>query len=190
MAEQAAERQTVCHPIAPVWNAGSRVLILGTMPSPKSREQGFYYAHPQNRFWRVMAALLGEPVPQGTQERRNFALRSGIALWDVLASCEICGAADSSIRNPVPNDIAALLAKTDIQAVFTTGAAAFRLYQKMCLPQTHLPAAALPSTSPANCRMSFETLCSAYQIILPFLRGSGINREPVGPQPAADGEDR
>ncbi len=170
MAEQTDLRQMVRHPIPPVWNAGSCVLILGTMPSPKSREQGFYYAHPQNRFWQVLAALFEEPVPQGTQQRRAFALRHGIAMWDVLASCEICGAADSSIRDPIANDIASLLAQTKIRAVFTTGMTAFRLYQRLCLPQTGLPAIALPSTSPANCRMSFNALCDEYQKILPHLQ--------------------
>ena len=170
MAGQANFRQAVCHPIPPVWDACSRVLILGTMPSPKSREQGFYYAHPQNRFWRVLAALFGEPVPQGMQQRKAFALRHGIAMWDVLASCEICGAADSSIRNPIPNDMISLLEQTEIQAVFTTGATAFRLYQKLCLPQTGLPAIALPSTSPANCRMSFDALCREYRKILAYLQ--------------------
>lgn len=163
-------RETVAHPIVPVWNKESRVLILGTMPSPKSREQGFYYAHPQNRFWPVLAKLFEEPTPQGSEQRRAFALQHRIALWDVLASCEITGASDSSIRNPVPNPIEDLLNGSQIRAVFTTGATAFRLYQKLCLPKTGLPASALPSTSPANCRVSFEALCEAYRVILPYLR--------------------
>jgi len=161
---------TVVHPLAPVWDRASRVLILGTMPSPKSREQGFYYAHPQNRFWPLLAALFGEPVPDRIEERRQFALRHRIALWDVLASCEISGAADSSIRNPVPNDLTPILRESDIRAVFTTGATAFRLYQKLCLPQTGLPAVILPSSSPANCRVTFAKLCEAYRVILPYLQ--------------------
>lgn len=159
----------VVHPLEPVWNGDSRVLILGTMPSPKSREQGFYYAHPQNRFWPVMAALVKEPVPVGTKARRSFALRHGIALWDVLASCEIAGASDGSIRNPVPNRIAELLARAPVQAVFTTGTTAARLYRKLCLPQTGIEAVELPSTSPANCRLSLQKLTEQYRAIAPYL---------------------
>ena len=99
----------VLHTLEPVWNESSRVLILGTMPSPKSRETGFYYGHPQNRFWRVMADLFGEPFPPAPAQRRELVLRRGIALWDVLASCVIRGADDASIREPKPNDIGALL---------------------------------------------------------------------------------
>ena len=107
--------------IPPVIDEHSVVLILGTMPSPKSREAGFYYAHPQNRFWPVLAEVFHEAVPQGTDERRAFALRHGIALWDVLAQCDIEGASDAAIKNPVPNDIALLLKNSKIHAVFAAG---------------------------------------------------------------------
>lgn len=170
MNRTAMQPESVEHPLAPVWNEASRVLILGTMPSPKSREQGFYYAHPQNRFWKVLASLFEQPLPNGTEERRRFALQHQIALWDVLASCEISGAADQSIRNPVPNPIENLLGNSNLRAVFTTGATAFRLYQKLCLPRTGISAIALPSTSPANCRVNLEQLCEAYQVILPYLQ--------------------
>lgn len=147
----------------------SRILILGTIPSPKSRETGFFYGHPQNRFWRVLAAVLGEAVPASNEEKTALCLRRRIALWDVLSACEIEGAADTSIRNPVPNDLSSLLADSEIRAVFTTGGKAFSLYKRYSQPLTGVPAVPLPSTSPANCARSLESLCEAYQIILTYL---------------------
>ena len=152
----------VSHTFGAVYDGESRALVLGTMPSPKSREQGFYYAHPQNRFWSVLAKLYGEETPVGTESRKEFALRHKIALWDVLAECDICGASDSSIKNPIPNDISALLSKTNVKAIFTTGNTATRLYMKYIEPQTKIKAIALPSTSPANARCSFDELLAAY----------------------------
>ena len=158
---------TVLHELSPVFNAQSRVLFLGTIPSPKSREKGFYYAHPQNRFWPVLAAVFGEEVPQTTEERRNFALLHGIALWDVLASCTIRGADDKSIKDPVANDLSIILNHADIRAIFTTGKKAAALYKKYCLPQTKREAIELPSTSPANCRYyTLERLCDVYRSAL------------------------
>lgn len=157
------------HPIPPLWDSRSRILILGTMPSPKSRAAGFYYAHPQNRFWRVLAQVLGEAVPQTTEERRAMALRRGIALWDVLHACEIDGASDSSIRNPVPNDLSPILSGAEIRAIFTTGKKSTELYNKYLLLQTGISCIPLPSTSPANCAVSLAGLAEAYQKILPFL---------------------
>lgn len=159
----------VVHPIPPLYDARSRVLVLGSIPSPKSREEGFYYAHPRNRFWPVLAHLFGCAVPQGNAERARFALSRGIALWDVLHACEIRGAADTAIRSPVPNDLSEILSHADIHAIFTTGAKAAQLYKKYLLPRTGMEAVALPSTSPANCAQGFEQLCGAYQIILKYL---------------------
>lgn len=156
---------TVCHPLDPVFDKDSRVLVLGTMPSPKSRETGFYYNHPQNRFWKVMAALFDEPIPETNEEKRGLALRHGIALWDVLAQCTIEGASDGSIADCVPNNIGSLLAKAPIKAIFCTGAKAAELYAKYCEPQTEIPATRLPSTSPANAAVSLEQLIEAYQPI-------------------------
>ena len=157
------------HPLSPVFDGNSRVLILGTMPSPKSREYGFYYSHPQNRFWRVVSELYGQPLPQTNEEKIAFLLRNRIALWDVLKSCTIDGADDGSIRDPVPNDIAGLLSRTDIRAVFTTGTKAFSLYRRLCLKRTGFPAVALPSTSPANCRhYTYEKLLEAYRVLLGY----------------------
>lgn len=154
--------------IPPVFNEHSAVLILGTMPSPKSREQGFYYAHPQNRFWPVLAAVFGEAVPYGTEERKSFALKRGIALWDVLAQCDIEGASDAAIKNPVANDIASLLKSSGIKTVFTTGKTAARLYEKLCVPCGCPKAVELPSTSPANAKMSLDTLIKSYRVILKY----------------------
>lgn len=159
--------QTIVHPLKPVWDENSRILILGTMPSPKSREAGFYYGHPRNRFWPVLAAVFGEEVPVDTEQRKAFCLHHGIALWDVLASCEIQGADDASIRDAVANPIEMLLEKAPITAVYTTGKKAFDLYKKLCLPKTNLPAVALPSTSPANCAWSLERLIEAYSVLNP-----------------------
>ena len=139
------------------------------MPSPKSREAGFYYAHPQNRFWRVLAALWGEETPAGTQERLAFARRHHIALWDVLRACSIEGADDGSIRQPEVNDLRQVLERADIRAIFTTGAKAAALYKRYCLPVTGRPAIPLPSTSPANCRVTLDGLTEAYRAILAYI---------------------
>lgn len=163
--------ELIVHQIAPVFAADSRVLLLGSLPSPKSRAQGFYYGHPQNRFWPTLAAVLGVPPPEPAdiEAKRRLLLEHHLALWDVLAGCLITGAADSSISQPQPNDIASLLRQTQIQAVFCTGAKAHSLYQKLCLPQTGLPAHKLPSTSPANRRCSNQQLIEEYQKILSYL---------------------
>ena len=159
----------IIHSIEPVFDAESRVLILGTMPSPKSREVQFYYGHPQNRFWRVLAAVLGEEVPQSVPEKKAMLLRHRIALWGVLAECEITGASDSSIRNPVANDLSVILDHAPVQAVFTTGATAWKLYTRLQKPHTGIEAVRLPSTSPANCAVKMEALTEAYKAILPWL---------------------
>lgn len=159
----------IIHSIEPVFDTESRVLILGTMPSPKSREVQFYYGHPQNRFWRVLAAVLGEELPQSVPEKKAMLLRHRIALWDVLAECEITGASDSSIRNPVANDLSVILDHAPVQAVFTTGATAWKLYTGLQKPHTGIEAVRLPSTSPANCAVKMEALTEAYKAILPWL---------------------
>jgi hypoxanthine-DNA glycosylase len=139
------------HPWPPVYDSNSRILILGTFPSPKSREFGFYYGHPQNVFWRVLAKVTNEPEPApDVESRRNFLLENRIAVWDVLHSCEIDGASDASIRNPVPNNFQSLLAQTKIAVIFTTGRKATDLFNKLCREKTGQVAIYLPSTSPAN----------------------------------------
>lgn len=159
----------VNHTFLPEYDEESRILILGTMPSPKSRELGFYYGHPRNRFWPVLVDILGEPLPQTNEEKRELLHRRHIALWDVLAGCEIQGADDNSIRNPRPNDMTVILSAAPIQAIFTTGAKASALYKKYCYPSCGVPSISLPSTSPANCRLSYDALKTSYESILPYL---------------------
>lgn len=159
--------QTVLHPLAPLITAESHTLILGTMPSPRSRAEAFYYAHPQNRFWPVIAALYGEEDPKTSEGRAELLLSHGLALWDVLASCTIIGAADSTIRDPVPNDIPDLLCRfPNITRICTTGSTAAQLYHRLIEPQTGLAAITLPSPSAANARASFSQLLSAYRTAL------------------------
>ena len=160
----------VTHEFGAFFDKDSRVLILGTIPSPKSREQGFYYGHPQNRFWKVLADVLGEKVvPQTVEERKKFLKRNRIALWDVLESCEIKGASDVSIRNARPNDMNRILQAADIRANFVAGTKAAKLYKKLCLPTCGVEAIQLPSTSPANCGCSDEKLREAYSQICKYL---------------------
>ena len=153
------------HPIPPVYDAHSTVLILGSFPSVKSRETGFFYGHAQNRFWRVTAAVFGCPVPTTIPEKRAFLLKNRIALWDVLAACDIDGSADASIRDVCPNDLAPILAAAPITRIFTNGAAADALYTHWQLPIVGIPAVRLPSTSPANAAWSLERLIDAWKII-------------------------
>ena len=165
------EAGLVTHEFDAFFDKDSRVLILGTIPSPKSREQGFYYGHPQNRFWKVLADVLGEKVvPQTVEERKKFLKRNRIALWDVLESCEIKGASDVSIRNARPNDMNRILQAADIRAIFATGAKAAQLYKKLCFPECGVEAVRLPSTSPANCGCSYEKLREAYSQICDYVR--------------------
>lgn len=160
----------VIHEIEPVYDKNSRVLLLGTMPSPKSRETGFFYGHPQNRFWKVLAMLFDEPTPETVEEKRDLCLRHHIALWDVVESCDIEGASDASIKNAKPNDLTRILNTAPIQAVFTTGTKAGQLYKKLCEPVTSIPCTVLPSTSPANSRVSLPELYTAYkQALSPYL---------------------
>lgn len=123
--------QTVVHTIPPLYDSHSRVLLLGSIPSPKSREAGFFYAHPQNRFWRVLAAVLGEEVPQTIEEKRAMCLKHHVALWDTIARCDIAGASDTSIRNAVPNDIGKLVRESEITRIFATGGKSAELYRKL-----------------------------------------------------------
>ncbi len=153
------------HGFGPVWDERSRILILGSMPSVKSREQNFYYGHPQNRFWKVLAAVTGQAVPGTVEEKRAFLLGQRIALWDVVASCEIEGSSDSSIRDAQANDVAWLLRESGIARVFVNGGKAAQLYDKLLLEKTKVAAVRLPSTSPANAAWSLERLIGAWEVI-------------------------
>lgn len=158
----------VTHELAPVYDANSRVLILGTMPSPKSREIGFYYMHPQNRFWKMLCAALNQDVPNSVEGRRALCAANKIALWDVLASCEICGAADASIKNGVPNRLGEIFSAADIRAVFTTGKTAYNLYRRF-FPNDKHKVICLPSTSPANRTITESEMLEQYRKIAEFL---------------------
>ena len=153
------------HPIAPVFDKDSRVLIMGSFPSVKSREEGFFYGHPQNRFWKVTASVFGEDVPKTIDEKKSFLLRNHIALWDVIGSCEIDGSSDSSIRNVSVNDIKMILETADIQAIYLNGKKAFQLYQKHMLPVTGREGICLPSTSPANAAWQMDRLVREWSVI-------------------------
>lgn len=153
------------HTIDPVYNSHSNVLILGTFPSVKSREQHFFYAHPQNRFWKVIATLTKTPLPTTVEAKKAMLLANHIALWDVIQSCEITGSSDSSIKNVVPTDFTNLLEQSNIQHIYANGAMAHKLYQTYCEATTHRPIIKLPSTSPANAACSLETLINAWSII-------------------------
>ena len=153
------------HPIPPTWDKQSDVLILGSFPSVKSRETGYFYGHPQNRFWRVLATVLADCWPVTNEEKQAFLLRHHIAAWDVIASCEIAGSSDSSIRNVTANDLGPILREAEIRQIFCNGQTAYRLYNRYLLPVTDRPAVCLPSTSPANAAWSVDRLAEAWAII-------------------------
>ncbi len=154
------------HPIPPVFDENSKILILGSFPSVKSRETRFFYGHPQNRFWKTLAAVLNAECPSAVDEKKDFLLSHKIAVWDVIKSCEISGSADSSIRNAEPNDLARIFGAADIKAVFANGGTAYRLYKKY---NPAPDALRLPSTSPANAAFSLERLIGEWKIILKYL---------------------
>ena len=160
-----SEEMHISHPIPPVWNKNSRVLILGSFPSVKSRENCFFYGHRQNRFWKVLAAVFDLPVPETIEEKKQLLLENNMALWDVIASCDITGSADSSIRNVKPNDILPIIMKSEITAVFVNGNTAAKLYEKYLFPKTKIKATVLPSTSPANARFTLEMLAEKWSVI-------------------------
>lgn len=165
--------EKVYHELDPIYNEKSEVLLLGSLPSVKSRELGFYYAHSQNRFWRVIGEIFSSSF-ETKEEKILFLLEKHIALWDVIASCNIKGASDQSIRNVVCNDIYGLLQKTNIRTIFCTGKKAYTLYQKHIYPQTEIEAIYLPSTSPANCAVSYENLKGEYMQIKKALENKSI----------------
>ena len=156
----------VTHPIAPVWNSSSKILILGSFPSVKSREQLFFYGHPQNRFWRVLSHIYQDDCPQTIEEKRSFLLSHHIALWDVVASCEIEGSADSTMRHVTINDLNIILNHADIQSIYLNGKTAQKYYIKYTHPIIGRTAIVLPSTSPANATWSLEKLIEAWRVIL------------------------
>lgn len=161
-----AEYIHVKHTFEPVYDENAEILILGSLPSVKSREQGFYYGHPKNRFWSVLAKLLNQEVPLTVEKKKEMLLQNRIAIWDVLDSCDIMGSSDSSIKNPVAADIQGLLEKTTIKKIYANGSAAGKYYRKLIQPGTGREITVLQSTSPLNCRYSLDELTELWSVIL------------------------
>ena len=155
----------IVHPFPPLYNKDSGILILGSFPSVKSREQMFFYGHPQNRFWKVISAVFEGDVPETIEEKKQLLLKNGIALWDVIASCEITGSSDSSIRNVVVNDISKILEEGDIKQIFVNGKTAEKYFNKYTKAQIKRDAVCLPSTSPANAAWSVEKLVKEWNVV-------------------------
>ena len=157
--------QRIQHPFGPLYDGNSRVLILGSFPSVKSREQNFFYGHPQNRFWKVIAALYDREVPATITEKKELILGHGLALWDSIASCVITGSSDASIRDVRPNDLRIILDSSQIGKIYCNGRKSYEMYEKYILPEIGREAGCLPSTSPANAQWSLEKLISAWEVI-------------------------
>lgn len=159
----------VLHSIDPVFDGGSKILILGSFPSVASREVGFFYGHPQNRFWRVLSALLGAEMPRTVEDKKALLISHGIALWDVIASCEIVGSADSTIKDAVANELSVILSSADIRAIFVNGKTALKYYDKYLKGKYGRGAICLPSTSPANAAFSLPRLINEWSVIKNYL---------------------
>ena len=162
--------EKVKHEIPPVYDENSKILILGSFPSVKSRENQFFYHHPQNRFWKTLAAVVGCDTPISIEEKKKFLLDNNIAVWDVIASCEIEGSSDSSIKNVVVNDFNSIIYKSNIKQIFCNGGKSYDLYRKYCEKSTSMKAIKLPSTSPANARFSLDKLIAEWKIIDDYLK--------------------
>ena len=157
--------QHICHPIPPFFDDDSKILILGSFPSVKSREQGFFYGHPQNRFWKVIAGVFEKNVPQTIEEKKALLKECGVAVWDVIASCEILGSSDSSIKNVTANDISGIIKTAEIRMIITNGRTAEKYYNKYIGNKITVPSLCLPSTSPANDKKSLQALIEEWKII-------------------------
>lgn len=160
-----SDTQRIVHPIPPLYDKDCTKLILGSFPSVKSREAQFFYGHPQNRFWKLLAELFGEQVPQTVEEKSVLVLRHHIAMWDTIHSCTITGSSDSSIKDVVPNDLSVILNNSRVTQIFANGTASYKLYQKYIYPVTGIQAVKLPSTSPANAAFSLEKLKQSWNVI-------------------------
>ncbi|MDD4112567.1 MAG: DNA-deoxyinosine glycosylase [Herbinix sp.] len=161
--------KSLVHTVPPVFNENSKILILGSFPSIKSREGEFFYHHPQNRFWRVISAICDEKLPETIDDKKQLLIRNQIALWDVVHSCQVIGSADSSIKNVIPNDITPVIEHADIQRIYANGATAFRLYKRYIYKDNRREIILLPSTSPANASFSLEKLIDIWSVIRPMM---------------------
>lgn len=164
------ELEIVTHPLEPLYNSESQVLILGSLPSSISRKQHFYYAHPRNRFWSLLATIFKEDLPTTNKEKKDLLLRHHIALWDVIKTCRIHGSSDQSIKDVIANDINFVIKSSQIKTIFTNGNTAKKFYDKYCLEKTKIKAIALPSSSPANASYSFDKLLTSYRIITTIIK--------------------
>lgn len=153
----------VVHPFEPIYNSNSKILILGSMPSVKSREENFYYAHPQNRFWKVLAFVFNKDVPKSIEEKTQLVLENNLALWDSVKSCEIINSADSTIKNAVPNDIVGFVRKNKINKIIFNGKKSYDIFSKFFKEFKECELEVLPSTSPANAKFSFNDLCNIWK---------------------------
>jgi len=160
----------VNHPIKPVYNENSKILILGSFPSVKSREEGFFYGHPQNRFWKVLSEVLHKDCPYDVNSKQAFLLNARIAVWDVIASCDIIGSSDSSIKNAIPNNLNLILENAEIKQIYVNGKTAEKFYNKYILNTLNRPAICLPSTSPANAMWTKEKLIEKWSVIKEYLQ--------------------
>ena len=159
------EPERIVHPIQPLFDEKSKTLILGSFPSVKSREYQFFYGHPQNRFWKLLAKLYDEEAPQSVEQKKSLILNNKLALWDVIHSCTIIGSSDSSIKDVVPNDLSIILDNSQVDRIFANGMLAYKLYTKYIFPVTGIKAVALPSTSPANAAYSIDRLAEYWEKI-------------------------
>jgi len=159
------EYQHVTHTFEPVFNEESKLLILGSFPSVKSRENNFYYGHPKNRFWKVLSRVFEDEVPQTIEEKKLFLIEHHIAVWDVIESCTIVGSSDTSIKDVVINDFSRVLENSAIEKIYVNGSKAYDLYHKYAEEKTGIVAIKLPSTSPANAAWSLERLCVEWEQI-------------------------
>lgn len=157
--------EKLTHEFDPIYNKDSKILILGTFPSVKSRESNFYYGHKQNRFWKVLAAIFEENIPETVEEKKTFLLKNKVDIWDVIQSCTIRGSSDSSIKDVVPCDFTDILINADIKYIYGNGAKACELYKKYIYPKTKRQIIKLPSTSPANASWSMEKLVDVWKKI-------------------------
>ncbi len=153
------------HPFHPLYDNNSKILILGSFPSVKSREQMFFYGHPQNRFWKVISAITDDALPVTIEEKRTLLLKNRIALWDVIASCDITGSSDSSITNVTANDLSVILENSAVKKIYVNGKTAEKYYNKYLRDKLGIDAVCLPSTSPANAQWNISRLISEWSII-------------------------
>jgi len=159
----------IVHPFPPLYDANSKVLILGSFPSVKSREQMFFYGHKQNRFWKVISAMFESTEPCTIEDKRSFLIEHRIALWDVISECNISGSADASIKNAHPNDLTLILKCSSVEKIYTNGNAAYKIYNRLILPKLGIEAEVLPSSSPANASFGFERLLEKWSVISEFI---------------------